>query len=159
MATRRARSDSATAVIAAMKNAAAPDLAPPEFITLSPRAMPYFTAIVRARARAEWTELHLIVAGQLAECLNDIAEEETELLIEGRIIKNDRGTPIMNPRMAACEQLARKEMALMRTLQMGGRVAGGEGDARNKAGARRAEADARKVRDDVKKEGASLLAD
>lgn len=141
-----------------MKNAALGDLAPPDFVHLSADARPYFISVVRARARDEWTELHLIVAAQLANCMCDLADEESFLLVEGRVVKNDKGTPVMNPRMAACEQLARKEMALMRTLQMGGRTPGGEGDARNKAGARKAEAEARRIREGVALEDDELLA-
>jgi len=154
MATKRTRSDSATAAINAAKNAALGDLQPPEFVQISADARPYFTAIVRARARDEWNEMQLVVAAQLAHCMSDLQEEEDALLLEGRVIKNDKGTPIMNPRMAACEQLARKEMALMRSLQMGGRAAG---DPRDKAGARDLEQKARKTREQVAEEN-DLLA-
>lgn len=158
MAPKRTRSDSAESALKAMQNAAKGDLQPPEFITLSADAELYFVALVRARARDEWSEAHLIVAAQLAECMADLATEEGHLLIEGRVITNDKGTPIMNPRMSVCEQLARKEMAFMRSLQMGGRTPGGEGDARNKAGARKAEAKARTVRAQVEQEDDGLLA-
>lgn len=158
MPTKRTRSDSATAALNAAKNAALGDLMPPDFVQVSADARPYFVAIVRARARDEWTDLHLIIAAQLAQCLCDLQAEEDALLLEGRVVKNDRGTPIMNPRMAACEQLARKEMALMRTLQMGGRVPGAAGDARNKAGARKLEQGARRVREELAEEDDELLA-
>jgi hypothetical protein len=158
MTTKRTRSDSAAAALNAAKNAAAPDLQPPDFVQISVDARPYFDAIVRARARDEWVDLHLIVAAQLAECLADQQMEQDQLIVEGRVITNDKGTPIANPRMAVCEQLARKELALMRALQMGGRTPGGEGDARNKAGARKAEANARKARAQVEAEDDGLLA-
>ena len=158
MPTKRTRSDSAQAAINAMKNAAKDDLRPPAHVQLSADAEPYFVSIVRARARDEWTELHLTIAAQLAECMCAIVEEDAALAVEGRVIKNDKGTPIANPRVSVCEQLARKEMALMRTLQMGGRLPGGEGDARNKAGARKVEAQARRVRQEVATEDDDLLA-
>lgn len=141
-----------------MRNVAEPDLRPPAHVLLSPDAEPYFADIVRARARDEWNDMQLTVAAQLAECMADQQNESDALLIEGRVIKNDKGTPVMNPRMTACEQLARRQMALTRTLQMGGRVPGGEGDARNKAGARKVEAAARRARAQVEAEDDGLLA-
>lgn len=156
--TKTARSDSSQAALKAMQNAALDDLRPPEHVQITASAEPYFGAIVRARARDEWTELHLIVAAQLAQCFADQQEEEAELAVEGRIITNDKGTRVCNPRVSVLEQMARKEMAFMRTLQMGGRTPGGEGDARNKAGARKTEAGARRARKQVETEEDELLA-
>lgn len=156
--TKSARSDSAQAALKAMQNAALGDLRPPEHVQITASAEPYFVDIVRARARDEWNGLQLTVAAQLAQCFADQREVEAELAVEGRIITNNRGTKVLNPLVSCLEQMARKEMAFMRTLQMGGRVPGGEGDARNKAGARKAEANARSARKQVETEEDDLLA-
>jgi hypothetical protein len=110
---------------------------------------------VRARARDEWLEVDLVVAAQLAQCQADIAEEDAALRSEGRVIKNERGTPVMNPRTTVLEQLARREMALMRTLRMGGRIAG---DARDEAGKRKIEHQSRRLRGELEEEDDGLLA-
>jgi hypothetical protein len=155
MATKRTRSDSATAAIKAMANAAKALLKPPAYVTITADAMPYFADVTRVRARDEWSECDLVVAAQLAQCMADMATEDKELRTEGRVVKNDRGTQIMNPRTTVLEQLARREMALMRTLRMGGRVSG---DGRDDVGKSNIERQSRKVRSEVEEEDDGLLA-
>ena len=153
--TKRTRADSAASAVKAMVSAAQPDIAVPDCVVLTTSAEPFWVGVVRARARDEWTEVDLVVAGQLAQCQADMAEEDEVLRAEGRVIKNDRGTPVMNPRTTVMEQLARREMALMRTLRMGGRIAG---DTRDEAGKRKVERQSRKLRDELEDEEDGLLA-
>lgn len=152
---KRTRADSAASAVKAMVNAAKPDVEIPDYVTLTHSAMPFWAGVVRARARDEWIDVDLVVAGQLAQCQADIAEEDEALRLEGRVIKNDRGTPVMNPRTTVMEQLARREMALMRTLRMGGRIAG---DSRDEAGKRKIENQSRKLRGELEEEDDGLLA-
>lgn len=149
MAIRKTRSDSATAAINAAKNAASPDLRPPAHVQLSADAEPYFADIVRARAREEWNEHQLTIAAQLAECMVEQAEVRAELLVEGRVTMNERGTRVANPLVSISEQLARRQMALGRSLQMIGRAVG---DPRAPTAKRKLEAGARKLRDEVAQE-------
>lgn len=149
MATKRPRSDSAAAAIKAMANAAKAEIQPPPYVVLTESAKPYWVGIMGARARDEWIEVDLVVASQLAQCQADMAEEDEALRIEGRVIKNDKGTPVMNPRAAVMENLARREMALMRTLRMGGRVAG---DSRDEAGSRKVERQSKKLRAELEED-------
>lgn len=155
MATKRPRADSAAAAVKAMVDASKAALQPPAYVVMTDSAKPYFNDVVRVRARDEWAECDLIVAAQLAQCMADIAEEDAALRGEGRVVKNDKGTQIMNPRTTVLEQLARREMALMRTLRMGGRIAG---DARDEAGGRKIERQSRKVRGELEEEDDGLLA-
>ena len=150
---KRNRSDSADSAVKAMVNAALPDLAVPAHCTLSEAAVKFWPGITRARAREEWREVDLVVAAQLAECQAMIEAESAELRVEGTITVNDRGTKVENPRNRVIQTLAAREMALMRTLLMGGKAAG---DARSFSGARKIEATARALRDEL--EGDSLLA-
>jgi len=152
---KRTRADSAASAVKAMVDASKPDVEIPECVVLTPSALPFWAGVVRARARDEWIEVDLVVAGQLAQCQADMAEEDAALRLEGRVIKNDRGTPVMNPRTTVMEQLARREMALMRTLRMGGRIAG---DTRDEAGKRKVERQSRKLRDELEEEDDGLLA-
>jgi hypothetical protein len=153
--TKRTRADSAASAVKAMVDAAKPDIQPPACVSLTASAEPFWAGVVRARARDEWSDVDLVVAGQLAQCQADMAEEDEALRIEGRVIKNDRGTPVMNPRTTVMEQLARREMALMRTLRMGGRIAG---DARDEMGKRKTETAARRARKEVEEEEDDLIA-
>lgn len=153
--TKRARADSAASAVKAMVDAAKPDIEVPQHVTLTDSARPFWIGVVRARARDEWSEVDLVVAAQLAQCQADMEEEDQALRIEGRVVKNDRGTQVMNPRTTVLEQLARREMALMRTLRMGGRIAG---DARDETGKRTLERQSRTARKQVEEEDDGLLA-
>jgi hypothetical protein len=140
---KKARGDSAAAAVKAMVDAAKEDLQPPAHVKLRDGDAVFWDGVVRARARDEWTETDLVVAGQLARCLHDIEREQEALDAEGTVIPNDRGTMVVNPRVSVLEQFARREMALMRTLRMGGRVAG---DTRDQAGARKIERQSKQLR-------------
>jgi hypothetical protein len=146
MATKRNRSDSAESAVKAMLNAAKGLVQPLAHTPLREEAMKFWPGVVCARARDEWIDVDLVVAAQLAECQACIEEESVALRVEGTVVKNDRGTLVANPRTGILEALARREMALMRTLRMGGRVAG---DARDQAGKRKIERTARKVREEL----------
>jgi len=157
-APRRARSDSATAAINAAKNAALGDLMPPEHVKISPEVLPDYIAIVRARARDEWSELDLIVAAQLAEVIGQQREQTAKITLEGDVVENMKGTLVANPRVTILERLAGRQMAYMRTLQMGGRVPGTAGDKRKKQGARQLERGARAAHQQAADETNNLLA-
>ena len=101
---------------------------------------------MRARARDEWSDADLVVAAQLARTQFDIEIESTKLDAETTVVKNERGTVVMNARVTVLEQLARREMALMRTLRMGGRIAG---DARDEAGRRKIQRQSEKLREEL----------
>lgn len=146
MATKRNRADSATSAVKAMINAAKEEIQVPAHIKLRDGDLVFWGGVVRARARDEWTETDLVVAGQLARCLRDIEVEQSALDIEGTVTVNDKGTKIVNPRVSVLEQFARREMALMRTLRMGGRAAGA---ARDEAPARKIERQSRKLREQL----------
>ena len=146
---RTARSDAVTTSICAMQNAALPPLEPPSHCKLRDGDRPFWDGIVRARARDEWTDADLVVAAQLARCQADIEKEQEALDAETTVVKNDRGTSVVNARVSVLEQFARREMALMRSLRMGGTAAGTVRDA---AGARSIERQARKVREELRED-------
>lgn len=149
------RSHSAEAVVRAMANVAAGPIKVPRHVKLRRQDKPFWEGIVRARARDEWTAPELVVAAQLARCQRDIETEQAQLEVEGSMLKNERGTRHANPRFAILEQLARREMALMRSLRMTGRIAG---DSRDAAGMRELERRAEKTQQEVAEEGDGLLA-
>lgn len=143
---RKKRSDSADAAINAMLNAAKPLPDVPAHVRLRDQDLPFWDNIVRARARDEWSDADLIVGAQLARCMADIEAESIKLDSEGSVIENQRGTPVMNPRHAVLEQLARREMALMRSLQMTGSA---KGDKRDVEKSRQLQRQAEKARAEV----------
>lgn len=121
----------------------------PGHVTLRSGDEPFWAGIVRARAYDEWTQADLVVAAQLARCQRDIEVESERLDGETTTIKNDRGTLVVNPRVMVLEQFARREMALMRTLRMGGKVAG---DARSEAGPRLAQRRAERIKGELEED-------
>ena len=146
MKPKRARSDSAKAAINAALGAASPLPDCPPHVKLRDHDRPFFENVLRVRTRDEWTETDLIVAGQLARCMSDIERESAWLEEEGSVIKNDKGTQIMNPRNSVLEQLARREMALMRTLKISG---ASTGDTRDLQKGRKLQREAEKARAEV----------
>ena len=129
---RQHRSDSAAAAIAAAKAAASPLPRPPEHVQISASAEPYYADIVRARARDEWNEYQLTVAAQMANCMADQDEVRAELALEGWVVVNAKGTQVANPLVNIVEALARRQMALSRSLQMTGRALGHPDDPKKK---------------------------
>lgn len=114
---------SAEAAVQAALNAAQGLPQVPAHVRLRPEDLPFWDGIVRARTREEWTGPHLVVGAQLARCQRDIEVESQALELEGTVLKNERGTQVANPRVTVLEQLARREMALMRALAISGKVA------------------------------------
>lgn len=147
---KRTPATSAENFVKALSDTALGPLEVPNHVRLRAEDMPFWEAIIRSRAREEWNDATLVVAAQLARCLNDIERESALLQEEGTVTTNDRGTPIQNPRNAVISELARREMAFMRTLRMGGDVAG---DTRDQIGRRRIEQEARRLREDIDQEG------
>lgn len=144
---KRPPATSPESAIKAMVDAATGPPAVPAHVRLRPGDEPFWDGVVRARAYEEWSKADLVVAAQLARCQHDIETESEKLDAESTTLENKRGTRVMNPRVTVLEQLARREMALMRTLRMGGRVAG---DARDEAFRRAAQRAAEQVREDLK---------
>lgn len=152
---RKTRVDSAAAAIEAAKNAALPELMPPDHVQISADAMPYYRDILRARARDEWNEFQLTIAAQLAECMAEQVDIKTELTLEGLTVRNDRGTLVANPLVSILERMAARQQSLARSLQMVGRSIG---DPRAPTKQRQLEHNARKTRKEVEQEGDGLLA-
>jgi len=121
---RRTRADSVASAVKAALDVAKGPIECPKHVKLRAEDQPFWLGIIASRARDEWVGADLVVAAQLARVQRDIETESEALETEGSVIENQRGTPVMNPRVTVLEQLARREMAFMRTLRMGGAAAG-----------------------------------
>lgn len=144
---RKTAANSAEAKIGAMLNASTPLPEKPAHIRLRDCDEPFWADIMRSRAREEWMPNDLTVAAQLARCQSDIETESQLLDDEGSVVTNARGTQVMNPRHSVLQQLAQREMALMRCITLSGTVA--RGDKRGLGGARQLQAQAEKARSEV----------
>ncbi len=105
-------------MVEAMQSALAGDIEPPPHVRLRDGDRPYWIAVVRARARKEWTEADLVHAGNMARAMADIERLSREIEAEGDVIENAKGTPITNPKHSVLEMLSRRVMALSRLMQM-----------------------------------------
>jgi hypothetical protein len=152
---KKPKSTSVEAAVQAAINATKGPIPAPDFVTLRAQDRPFWDAILLARARDEWTEADLVIAGQLARCQRDIEVESALLEVEGTVLTPESGRVYANPRAGVLEQLARRELAIMRSLRMTGRVSG---DSRNEAGRRSLERQARKNRAEIESEEDELLA-
>jgi hypothetical protein len=115
---KRSRSDSAAAAVAAAQAAAEGPLRPPAQVVLRDVDMPYWDAIILARARDTWTVVDLVKAANLARCQSEI-ERVTELLQDAPdTVLNGAGTPIVNPLHTLVETLTRREIALSRAIHV-----------------------------------------
>lgn len=151
---RKARAaDTAAGALKAMLDAAAPLAKPPAQCAMRDGDLPFWDAIVKARAKDEWTDANLVVAAQLARVQHDIEVQQAELDAEGTVVRNDKGTQIANPRCTVLERMSSRQLSLMRALSMvGDHVV----DKRDLQGKRKIEQSSRKLRDEL--EDDALLA-
>lgn len=144
---KRNPSNTVESLVGAMQAALAGDIQPPDFVRLREGDGPFWAAVVRARARSEWTGADLVNAANLARAMADIERIQGEIDAEGDTLENARGTAVLNPKHALLETLSRRVMALNRLLQMNGRVTGTVED---KIKARKRENEARTVAESLK---------
>lgn len=141
MTAKRTRSDSATSAVAAMRAASAGPIKPPRFVHLRKGDKPFWDSIVRARARDSWTDSDLVLAGNLARCLSDIERLQKEIDLEGDVLKNDRGTQVINPKHSLLETLSRRAVSLSRTLQVHAQATQGDSRDQGKKATKQREAE------------------
>ena len=137
MTHRRSRADSIETASRAMANARKPLLQVPAHVKLRPEDKPFWNAIIRSRARDEWSDTVLVVAAHLARVQADLERESKALEGEGVVLADH-----INPRFTIVERLTSRELALMRCLRLGGIVVG---DLRDSGALRKAERAAREA--------------
>ena len=110
---KRMRSDSATAAIAAAQAVALGPIAPPDHVCLRDGDLVYWNNIVTARARDTWTAIDLVTAGNLARTQADIERLQQDLDAEGYLFMGK-----INPLAALVDTLSRRALALARALHV-----------------------------------------
>lgn len=137
---RKAHSDSAAGLQESLGSALM-EIEPPKCAKLRPKDRPFWEAIIKQRAKADWPDSDLIVAVQLARCQADIETEQTTISKEKSIILNRRGSKVMNPRFFVLERLTARELSLVRTLKISHVTPHGSGKTRDVQAAREREAE------------------
>lgn len=144
-----AKSDTIAGAVAAFEGALT-EIEPPPHIKLRDGDYPFWSAIVRARAKDTWTDIDLVHAANLARTQADIEKNQEMLDLEGFTLTNERGTVVANPRHSILETLSRRAVALSRSLQVHAHATVGdshEAVKKNKAQAN-AQKTAQKIADD-----------
>jgi phage terminase small subunit len=96
----------------------------------------YFHRVVKSRETSTWDDNHILLATNLAVTYAQLDHANNEIKARGLMVKNDRGTPVVNPVVTAKASLMSSVLQLNKALglsasQMG--VSGKEQDSRNKA--------------------------
>jgi len=92
--------------------------------------------VVKSRETSTWDDNHVLLATNLAVTYAQLDQANNEIKARGLMVKNDRGTPVVNPVVTAKASLMSSVLQLNKALglsasQMG--VSGKEQDSRNKA--------------------------
>lgn len=124
---RRQRIDSATAAVKTMAGAVG-ELLPPDHNPLPEAAMPYWRAIVRGRARAEWDETPALLSTAASLAWTQWQVARWRGMIDGSIPTDTDDGQKFNLALAGARlsDMQRLEMAYLRTLQQHARGAQGE---------------------------------
>lgn len=149
MAKKSRITDTVTGAVELLQNALKPLPDIPVHIKLRACDLPFWRDILRARAREEWTDLDLVLAGQLARCQADIEIEQSKIYSEGSIVVNDRGTSVTNPRLRALNELKQSQLATVKALALN---ATAKADPRDIAKKRQAFFSARDVAEEAQEE-------
>lgn len=111
MKPRRPRSDSAKAAVQAAHNVALGPLEPPAYVSLREQDKPFWTAIMKARARHTWDDADLVTAATLARAQADIQTLQARIDDEGYVIEGK-----INPAAQMLETLSKRVTSLSRLL-------------------------------------------
>lgn len=141
-------SDTTAGAVSLLQGALAGAPAAPD--GLRPDAVVYWDSIVAARSSSEWDALGLILAGQAAAAMADIAEAQRTLDAEGPFVDTASGGLKAHPAGAVVDSATKRMLALLRAMGMSA------SDPRDSAGRDGAFRKARRVVADL--DGDDLLA-
>lgn len=112
----RKRADSTTQAVTATQAAISGPIQPPAHIKLREGDLPFWEAIILARAADTWNTADLTHAANLARCQADIVRLQGDIETEGDTIVSARGLPVVNPKHTLVETLSRRAVSLSRAL-------------------------------------------
>lgn len=91
---------------------------PAGVILRSEDEMVIWQQFTHARAREGWRDFDLLIVAKAVRLEADIRKYQQELDAQGAVVKNDRGTPIVNPYLTVIDSLQRQQLALIRSLSL-----------------------------------------
>lgn len=140
--TKRQRTDTVKGAVSSMAGALT-EIEVPKHVNVPDDAICFWHSITKARAADRWNDTDLEIAAELARTKASIERLNKEIESEGDVIKNDRGTPIVNPKHNLIETLTRRVVALSRMLQVHAEAT--QGKSRDQVKANKAQSDAAKA--------------
>jgi hypothetical protein len=99
-------------------------LVPPTHIPLEPEELLHFDNIIAEQAKAFWTQHQLELAALLARTMHQLNYHQQKLRIEGGVIKNGKGNPVVSPRQKLINDAYDRVIALRRSLSIHARAQG-----------------------------------
>lgn len=91
----------------------------PEGVTLrSDKEMVIWGQFTRARAREGWRDFDLVILAKVVRLEADIRKYQEQLDDSDAIVKNDKGTQIVNPLFSVIDSLQRQQLALIRNMSL-----------------------------------------
>uniref|UniRef100_UPI0035CA58EC hypothetical protein n=1 Tax=uncultured Sphingomonas sp. TaxID=158754 RepID=UPI0035CA58EC len=118
---RRQRIDSATGAVATMA-AATRDLSPPKHLKIRRGDLPFWDAVIKERAKSEWTDADLAVAANLTRAMADAERIATMTVDAGGHVQIEDVVKSIE----LSDKLARRIVTLRRALGMDNRAKNGE---------------------------------
>jgi len=122
---RRKRSDSTESAVAAMQ-AAVTKIEPPEYLTVTNEALPFWYGIINTRHPDSWTPNDLIVAGTLAQVHADIQKYTAIVNKNSRLTKDEKGEVKVSPVHKVLVDLVAQAQSLSRSIQVHAMATQGE---------------------------------
>jgi len=104
--------------------AAKKDIQPPDHMPLTEDEMLFFKNIINEIAKAFWTPHQIELASALARTMHMLNLNQQQMRIEGSIIKNAKGNPVISPREKLINDCYDRIIAMRRSLSIHARAQG-----------------------------------
>ena len=91
---------------------------PPGVVLRSDEELTIWHQFSRARARGDWRDVDLILLAKAVRLESDIRQYQTMLDEAGILLKNDRGTMVVNPLLSAIDTLQRQQLSIFRSMSL-----------------------------------------
>ena len=114
----RTDKNSTTAAVAGFQGPMG-NIPPPEGVMLrSDEERVIWAQFTRARSRADWRDMDLLLLAKVVRLEADIRKHQTTLDRSGVLVENHRGTIIPNPLLSVVDTLERRQMAIIRSMSL-----------------------------------------
>lgn len=118
MSQQRGGANSVETLVSAFADVGEEIALPPGVELRSQEELTIWNQFSRARARADWRDIDLILLAKAVRLEADIRHAQIDLDAIGIMMKNDRGTPIVNPLISVIDTWQRQQLAVFRSMSL-----------------------------------------